>query len=149
MHADGSSGEGVSAPCVPPLATPAGWWRWGVVAGYLLAIFWASSRSTLPSLPGHPSDKLLHFVAYAGMSLLMIWAATRGRWRRTSWSVVLLVTLVCTAYGVSDELHQRFVPNRQADLADLVADALGGMTAGVAAWVWGILSRGRDRHDAV
>ena len=92
--------------------TPAGAWRWTVVAGYMLAIFWSSSQSALPSLPLQPSDKLVHFAVYAVLSLLVIWAATRGRWRRTSGSVVLLATLVCTAYGYTDEVHQRFVPNR-------------------------------------
>ena len=129
--------------------TPAGPWRWTVVAGYMLAIFWSSSQSALPSLPLQPSDKLVHFAVYAVLSLLVIWAATRGRWRRTSGSVVLLATLVCTAYGYTDEVHQRFVPNRQYDVGDLAADVLGGMTAGAAAWGWGIISRGSDGHDAV
>jgi VanZ family protein len=115
----------------------------------MLAIFWSSSRSALPNLPGHPSDKLLHLAAYAVMSLLVIWASTRGRWRRTTGRVVLLATLICAAYGYSDEVHQRFVPGRQYDLWDLGADVLGGMTAGVAVWAWGIISRGSDRRDAV
>lgn len=138
------------APRVPPPSrTPADAWRWTVVAGYTLAIFWSSSRSALPNLPWHPSDKLLHFAGYAVLSLLVVWAWTRGRWRRTSGRVVLLATLVCAAYGYSDEVHQRFVPNRQFDLRDLGADVLGGMTAGIAVWAWGIISRGSDRHDAV
>jgi VanZ family protein len=129
--------------------TPAGAWRWTVVAAYMLAIFWSSSQSALPSLPVHPSDKVLHFAAYAVLSLAVVWAATRGRWRRTSGRVVLLATLVCTAYGYGDEVHQRFVPNRQYDLRDLAADALGAVTAGAAAWGWGIISRGSDGRDAV
>jgi VanZ family protein len=136
------------APAPPPRAL-ADAWRWAFVAGYMLAIFWSSSRSALPSLPGHPSDKLLHFVGYAVLSLLVVWARTRGRWRRTSWGVVVLATAVCAAYGYSDELHQLFVPGRQYDLRDLAADVLGGMTAGLAVLAWGIISRGSDRHDTV
>ena len=128
--------------------TPTDAWRWAAVAGYMLAIFWSSSRSVLPNFPWHPSDKLLHFVGYAVLSLLVIWAGTRGRWWRTSGHVVLLATLLCAAYGYFDEVHQRFVPGRQFDLRDLGADALGAMTAGVAVYVWGIISRGSDRHDA-
>jgi VanZ family protein len=134
---------------VPPPRTLADWWRWTAVAAYMLAIFWSSSQSVLPSLPGRPSDKLLHFAAYAVLSLLVVWAGTRGRWRRTTGRVVLLATLICAAYGYSDEVHQRFVPDRQYDLRDLAADVLGGMTAGAAAWAWGIISRGSERHDAV
>ena len=141
--------ESVTPANVPPPRTPADAWRWTVVAGYMLAVFLVSSRSSLPTLPGRPSDKLLHFAAYAVLSLLVIWASTRGRWRRTTGRVVLLATLTCAAYGYSDEVHQRFVPGRQYDLRDLGADVLGGMTAGVTVWGWGILSRGSDRHDAV
>ena len=134
---------------VPPPRTLADARRWTVVAGYMLAVFLVSSLSSLPTFPGQPSDKLLHFAAYAVLSLLVIRARTRGRWRRTTGRVVLLATLICAAYGYSDEVHQRFVPGRQYDLRDLAADALGGLTAGVAVWGWGILSRGSDRHDSV
>ena len=129
--------------------SPADAGRWTAVAGYMLAIFWSSSQSALPTLPGQPSDKLLHFAAYAVLSLLVVWASTRGRWRRTTGRVVLLATVICTAYGYADEVHQRFVPGRQYDLRDLRADVLGGMTAGVAVWGWGIISRRSDRHDAL
>ena len=134
---------------VPPPRAPADAWRWTVVAAYMLAIYWSSSRSALPNLPGHPSDKLLHFAGYAVLSLLVIWAGTRGRWRRAPGRLVLLATLICGVYGYVDEVHQRFVPGRQYDLLDLGADALGAMTAGVAVWAWGIISRGSDRHDVV
>jgi VanZ family protein len=121
-------------------------WRWVVVAAYMLAIFWSSSRTSLPDLPGHPSDKLLHFGAYAVLSLLVVWAGTSGRWRQTTGRVVLLATLICAAFGYADEVHQRFVPRRQFDLRDLGADVIGGMTAGAAVWAWGIISRGGNRH---
>jgi VanZ family protein len=154
-HGTGNTGaarhsdESVTPALVPPARTPPDAWRWTAVAGYMLAIFWSSSRSALPTLPGHPSDTRLHFVGYAVLSLLVIWASTRGRWRRTTGRVVLLATVICAAYGYSDEVHQRFVPGRQYDLRDLGADVLGGMTAGVAVWAWGIISRGSGQHDAV
>ena len=122
----------------------AAWWRWTIVAAYMLAVFAASSRSTLPALPGQPSDKLLHFAAYAVLSVLVIWATTRGRWRLVTGRVVLAAALACTLYGITDEFHQRFVPNRNADPADVLADALGGLAAGGAVWAWGIIPRTRD-----
>ena len=36
---------------------------------------------------------------------------------------------ISTIYGVTDEVHQMFVPLRTADLADLAADALGAAAA--------------------
>jgi VanZ family protein len=39
--------------------------------------------------------------------------------------IPLLVILICTLYGVSDEFHQSFVPNRSPDLFDVMADSTG------------------------
>lgn len=36
------------------------------------------------------------------------------------------LAIICViAFGISDEVHQWFVPQRQADLWDLVADTVG------------------------
>jgi VanZ family protein len=37
--------------------------------------------------------------------------------------------LIAILYGVTDEIHQRFVPPRQMDPMDLGADALGATLA--------------------
>lgn len=115
----------------------------------MLAIFAASSQSTLPALPFQLSDKALHAAAYAVMSALIIWAATHGLWTLTTARVLLAAVLVCTAYGFTDEVHQLFVPNRHYELGDLAADAFGACAAGGAIWAWSIISRGRDRHHRV
>jgi VanZ family protein len=124
-------------------------WRWGVVCAYAGAIFSGSAQSTLPSVVEHVWDKLLHSGAYAVMSVLVVWALTSGEWRRVTWRTVALATLICSAYGWSDEFHQLFVPQRSYDLKDLLADATGAAAAAVVAWAWGILLRGRDRSHGV
>jgi VanZ family protein len=45
---------------------------------------------------------------------------------------------VCFAglYGLSDEFHQSFVPSRQADGYDLLADLVGGLLGAAAYKVW-------------
>jgi len=48
-------------------------------------------------------------------------------------AVALLAVLASTVYGVTDEVHQRFVPGRTADLLDLAADAVGATIAAVGA----------------
>ena len=47
-----------------------------------------------------------------------------------------LVTLVVTAYGTSDELHQGFVAGRDASTLDALANFIGGLSA-AASVVWG------------
>jgi VanZ family protein len=56
-------------------------------------------------------------------------ARSRGL-RSPGWSSLRLVawsTVFTTAYGLSDEIHQLFVPGRRFELLDLVADGVGGL----------------------
>jgi VanZ family protein len=104
-----------------------------MVLAYAMTIFYVSSLSgkTVPAMK--TSDKLLHAVEFGGLSLLLcraLWAQVPGCPRR---SVALMSVLITIGYGISDELHQWFVPGREADVADVVADSLGALGA---AWVW-------------
>ena len=120
------------------------WWRWAVVVGYMAAIF-AVSGGPGPRLPtGGQWDKVLHAGAYAAMSVLVIWALTRGRLRAATGRMLVVGVLIAAAYGATDELHQYFVPGRQADVADLLADAIGAIAAAGAIWAWGIIARGSE-----
>jgi VanZ family protein len=104
---------------------------WLAVAAYAALIFWLSSRpDPLPELSARVWDKAAHFLAYGGLGFLLLLAvrasgAAPGR-------AAVLAALLTSAYGVSDEVHQAFVPLRQADPRDWLADTVGG-AAGVAA----------------
>jgi VanZ family protein len=50
--------------------------------------------------------------------------------------------LAAVLYGLSDEVHQSFIPGRDASVGDVVADALGALL-GAAAWVVGCRVLGR------
>ena len=41
--------------------------------------------------------------------------------------MVMLSVLLSCLYGISDEIHQYFVPYRSADLMDVLADMIGGI----------------------
>ena len=112
----------------------AGLWlkRWGPAAGMMAFIFILSSRPTLPDfglfsivIEGKDySDKLKHFIAYALLGAL-IWRALRGGgWRRVGATV-----LIGTLYGLTDEIHQIYVPGRSFEFLDIAADGLGAFTA--------------------
>jgi VanZ family protein len=111
-----------------PRATHWLWW-WGPVIAYAAVIFVLSSISHLPALPGPVTDKWAHSTAYSGLGLVMLRAIVRGRWHATAWGHALAAVLLATAYGATDEFHQRFVPGRTADLRDLAADASGAFAA--------------------
>jgi VanZ family protein len=63
----------------------------------------------------------------------LIAAALRRAHRLTLPKTALLAMLIASGYGVTDEFHQRFVPNRTCDVVDWVADTLGS-SAGLAAF---------------
>jgi VanZ family protein len=48
-------------------------------------------------------------------------------------AVAVLLTVL---YGASDEFHQSFVPSRQMDVMDLVADGAGAAAAAGALYIW-------------
>ena len=99
---------------------------WGPALLCMAAIFFGSSRSTVPRSGFAHSDKAAHFGAYAvlGGALAYGGAATGVG--------ALPLIAVGSLYGVSDEVHQSFVPGRSPDPLDWVADTLGTI-AGVLA----------------
>ena len=128
----------------PPEKDGVTFWRWAVVAGYMAAIFAVSGGPGVDLPPGGNWDKVLHAGAYAVMAALVIWAQARGRLRAATPRMLLAGILVATAYGATDELHQAFVPGRQSDVYDLIADASGALLAAGAIRAWGIIARGSE-----
>jgi VanZ family protein len=119
-------------------------WRWAVAVAYMALMFLASSGPGVALPPVRNVDKVLHAGAYGVLSALVAWALARGRLRSAPVRVLVAAVVISTAYGASDEWHQLFVPGRQADLADLLADALGALAAAVAIRAWGIIARGSE-----
>jgi VanZ family protein len=127
-----------------PRHRPFGVWRWAVVAAYMAAVFIVSGRPGPDLPPVAHADKLLHAAAYGVMAGLAAWALANGRLREVSGRVALLAWAIAAAYGSSDEWHQFFVPGRQSDWRDLVADAVGAAAVAGALWAWGIIARGSE-----
>jgi VanZ family protein len=110
------------------------------VALYMAGIFAASSVSE-PPMPAQVSDVSLHSVAYFGLTLLLIRALAANQWRGVTALTLAAAWAIAVAYGVSDEWHQSFVPNRQPDVRDVIANAIGALAATVAVGAWGIIRR--------
>ncbi len=103
------------------------------------AIFYVSSLSE-PVIPSG-TDKPLHWMAYLGLAVIVVRALAGGLPGRIGLWTGAVAMLITVGYGVTDEVHQMFVPGRTADVNDLLADAAGAITGTVACWAWGILSR--------
>ncbi len=117
-----------------PLAQ--GWnWPLGLALLCMAAIFWGSSRTSLPAMmfPVGHIDKLYHGIAYAILGWLL--AGGFSYWLKSSYWVVWSATVVGALYGFSDELHQSFVPGRDASGGDLIADAIGAFVGAMLWWI--------------
>ena len=109
---------------------------WAPVALHMLFIFWLSSISRPPDLPSGVSDKGAHALLYAGLGALLV-RARAGGWRRpVTLGTAVAAVVVATLYGVGDEMHQYFVPLRQVELRDILADAIGAALAAGALYAW-------------
>jgi len=94
-------------------------------------IFFLSSipASSLPSLP--ISDKIIHFFLYLGFGLVFTYFVSNLKSASSRITMGIVTFFFITAYGLSDEIHQVFVPGRNFDMLDLLADAIGG----IAGWL--------------
>ena len=97
----------------------------------MAAIFFVSSDPT-PPMPPSLSDKALHLVAYAGLAVLAGRALAHGLPARVTWRIAIGTLAITIGYAVTDELHQRLVPGRSADVYDVIADAAGACLALIA-----------------
>ena len=122
---------------------------WWPVIAYMAMLFGLSSLSTIPSPPGDLSFYDVHLIAYAGLSLLTVRALANARLHHVTWRVVVAAIAISTAYGVSDEYHQLFVPGRTFELLDIAADAIGSVVGASAAGAWSIIRRRIETRDAL
>ena len=101
---------------------------WFPVFIYCLLIFMQSSYPSPESVPDWPYiDKLLHIAVYALLGALFLRAFKTLRIQHNLKLVMILSILLSSLYGISDEIHQHFVPFRNADFMDALADMIGSV----------------------
>jgi len=101
---------------------------WFPVIIYCALIFFQSSRPASEIIPKIANlDKLLHAGAYALLSALFFRAYRTTRHRDKLHYIITLSILSAGLYGISDEVHQVFVPSRSADILDALADIAGSV----------------------
>lgn len=101
--------------------------------GYAALIFWLSHHpDPLPALSGRLWDKVLHALEYAGLAALLAVGLGHLEPRRPVRAVLLAVALAA-AYGLTDELHQAFVPRRDCSALDWAFDLMGAVVGGILA----------------
>lgn len=102
--------------------------RWAPVVAWMAVVFFFSSISNLGRAARVP-DWISHPIEYGLGAALLCRALAGGRRGPLTMSTALTATLIATAYGVTDEYHQSFVPGRTAELADVLKDLAGAAAA--------------------
>jgi VanZ family protein len=103
---------------------------WIPVAAYFWVIWSLSARPNLvPPDILFTGDKVYHFLEYFGLGLLLT-RAFRATLPGRQLGPVVWLSMVCgVLIGASDEYHQSFVPGRDMNGYDLLADAAGLLAA--------------------
>ena len=109
---------------------------WVPVVLYAGAIFFLSAQShpedQLPSfLLKEVSDKVLHAVEYGILSLLCYRAFRRAAGPAVAGQAAVLAIVTASVYGLTDEVHQAFVPLREASWQDWLADTMGAVIGAI------------------
>jgi VanZ family protein len=106
---------------------------------YIPVIAWAILiiiGSSIPDL-GNPvfkftfSDKFEHIGEYSFFGFFLAYAFFKSR----PMPAFIMMLIICAAFGVSDELHQLFVPGRTCDPFDALADVIGS-AVGIWIYIW-------------
>lgn len=134
--------------------------RWGAVVLWAAFIFFMSSRdatqlgegafaavgemlaAVLNTLFGYHEDPVspfCHFCEYAVLGALVA-NALRGHLPHLRRACVTAI-VIASAYGVTDEFHQLFVPGRACDPLDWVVDTCGAALGALVCWLLVRLAR--------
>ena len=117
---------------------------WGPVAAWMALLFALSDQAVVTDVAGLP-DWVTHGGGFGMLCVLVCRALAGGLLLPLPMRSAALAVAVTFLYGVTDEIHQSFVPGRHPDPWDLLKN-LGGAVAGAIACA---IPRGtRDQRKA-
>jgi VanZ family protein len=97
---------------------------------WLAAIFVESSfpATAYPKIEIWSADKIVHIGVYGLLAALCyISLIHQSKFLILSRNAFLITIFIVSIYGASDEFHQYFVPNRDCEFWDWLADLAGGL----------------------
>jgi VanZ family protein len=105
-----------------------------LAAGWVALLWHLSSKTPAEIEPGLPVGSyawnLAHAPAYAALAT---WLALAARRRGTSVApagrTAAVIVIACLVYAIADEVHQGFVPGRDASALDVLTDLAGAASA--------------------
>ena len=98
---------------------------WIITVCYMGSIYFISSKNNIdiPALT-IGFDKVLHACAYMVLAFLSYISINKSGINKYIFITAFIFTCI---YGITDELHQSFVPGRDSSAGDLIADFSGAL----------------------
>ena len=95
-----------------------------IIAG---TIFYLSSKTFPPGPPAISNLSIFyHFFAFFFLAAFLSISMIKGKVNKY---LILIVIILVVLYGISDEIHQLFVPGRHFSLYDIFTDSTGALTS--------------------
>ena len=120
-----------------PSARARRWLQWVPAIAVMAVIFVLSAQSGLKVSEDAAVDKPFritgHLLAFGTLAAMVLLALSWGR--RPRLRDALIAFGLTVAYGVLDEWHQSWVPDRTGRLDDVATDAIGALAGLAVAWV--------------
>lgn len=114
---------------------------WRALLALLLAVItWLALSPVPPETVNTGWDKANHALAFGALAFSAVWALW-PRPRQWGWLVLALL-----AYGIGIEIAQSFLPPREADWHDVIADGVGITLGLLAAWPAAVLANRDGRR---
>jgi len=98
---------------------------WIVTIIIAIIIFYLSSLIFPPGPPGGFPWKSIayHFYAFLFLEAFLLISIIRGK--NENKKFIFIAIIIALVYGVSDEIHQLFVPGRACSFSDFLIDSAG------------------------
>lgn len=99
---------------------------WLPIYVYAGLIFYFSSLP-IPSfiIEIYPETFVWHIIEYAILSILLFRALINSKNSSFRENAIYLSIIIAILYGITDEIHQYFVPGRVSSFFDIMANSLG------------------------
>lgn len=111
------------------------WLRWGFWTAASFALVMATLPKP-PQLPGTPSDKIQHVIAF-----IVLAGLAAAAYRRTS---LVVIAVGLSAFGALIEFLQTIPAlHRDSDMQDWVADTAASVFVLLITWLWRLRSKNR------
>lgn len=110
-----------------------------LMLGIMVSLFVGGAQPVAVNLMPSPWDKLAHGVIFALLAWAIGVASGLADWQR-----LILAFFGSLLVGVLDEWHQVYLPGREAEWPDLIADVVG---SAIGTALLGIKSIRRNQHN--